>query len=115
MSEKKGNTVKLHYDFPSQRCCEVFVPTLDCWHRVTAREFRSWVGKRRILHIIDEHKTREEVTSEYRDYDGPTYLYGSNKKINPSKYVQHKIAFLNDKDPREAKLRPHEKHFTNDR
>jgi len=107
MSEKKGNTVKLHYDFPTQRCCEVFLPNLDRWHRVTAREFRSWCGKRRILHIEGDHRLKPEVTVEYRDYDGPTYLYGSNKKINPSKYTQHKIAFLNDKDPREFRPRNH--------
>jgi hypothetical protein len=108
MAEKKGHTVKLKYDFPSQRCCEVYVPNLDNWFRITAKEFRSWVGKRRILHIEGDCK-KVEVKSEYRDYDGPTYLFGSNKKINPSKYEQHQIAFLNGTDPRQGKKRKHEK------
>lgn len=101
MSEKKGNTIKLHYDFPTQRCCEVYVPNLEGWYRVTCKEFRSWVGKRRILYISDDSKLKRDIKSEYRDYDGPTYLFDSNKKINPNKYKQNKIAFLHDKDPRQ--------------
>jgi hypothetical protein len=109
MAEKKGNTVKLKYDFPSQRSCEVYIPSLENWFRVTPREFRSWVGSRRILHITNESKLDQKT--HYEEYDGPTYLFESNIKINPSKYPQGKIAFLHDKDPREAKLRNHEQHL----
>ena len=87
MAEKKGQTVKLKYDFPTQRCCEVYVPNLEGWYRVTCKEFRSWVGKRRILHIEGDDRMKMDVKAEYRDYDGPTYLYDSNKKINPSNYT----------------------------
>jgi len=107
MSEKKGHTVKLKFDFPEQLCCEVYVPNLDDWFRTTANEFRSWVGKRRILKFEGELGT-ENRSSYYEDYDGPTYLFGTNKKINASKYPQHKVAFVNNKDPREAKRRPYE-------
>ena len=101
MAEKKGQTVKLKYDFPTQRCCEVYVPNLENWYRVTCKEFRSWVGKRRILHIEGDDRMKMDVKSEYRDYDGPTYFYDSNKKINPSNHIQNKVAFLHDEDPRQ--------------
>lgn len=48
MSEKKGNTVKLEYDFDTARNLEVYLPSLSNWVRVTSREFRSFNGKRRI-------------------------------------------------------------------
>ena len=99
MSEKKGNTVKLKYDFPSYLCCEVYIPNLGWWHRITPKEFRSWCGQRRLLKFKGEFGTAERE-SYYEDYDGPTYLYDSNKKINPSKYIQNKVAFLHEKDPR---------------
>ena len=100
MAEKKGQTVKLKYDFPTQRCCEVYVPNLEAWYRVTCKEFRSWVGKRRILHIEGDDRMKMDVRTEYRDYDGPTYLFDSNKKINPIDYPQNKVAFLHNEDPR---------------
>ena len=51
MSEKTGHTVKIKYDFPEHLCCEVYVPNLEDWFRVTPNEFRSWVGQRRILRL----------------------------------------------------------------
>ena len=41
----------------------------------------------------------------YKAYDGPVYLYGSNKKINSSNREVGKLAFLNDIDPREYRKR----------
>jgi len=111
MAEKKGQTVKLQYDFPTQLCCEVYVPNLEDWYRVTCKVFRSWCGQRRILHLDQDPKKNVAVKTEYKEYDGPTYLYDSNKKINPSKYTQDQIAFLHGKDPRQSKPRKHE-HFT---
>lgn len=107
MSEKTGHTIKIKYDFPEQLCCEVYLPNLDDWFRTTANEFRSWVGKRRILKFKGKLGTEDRI-SYYEDYDGPTYLFGTNKKINVNKYPQHKVAFVNNNDPREFKRRPHE-------
>jgi hypothetical protein len=106
MKEKKEKKVKLKYDFPTQLCCEVYVPNLEDWFRVTCNEFRSWCGQRRILHLLSTVK-QNAPGGEYRMYDGPTYLYDSNKKINPNRYTQNKVAFLHGKDPRESKQRRH--------
>ena len=84
MSEKKGNLVKLKYDFNESLCCEV--KSGDNWAQVTAREFRSWNGKKRL---------------QFEDYEGPLYYYGTNEIVGtPS--VQGLI-FKNGKDPREDK------------
>ena len=65
MSEKKGHTVKLKFPFPEHLCCEVFSPNLDRWHRVTPNEFRSYVGKRRILHLEGDLRSNKDVTTVY--------------------------------------------------
>ena len=80
MSEKKGLLVKMVYDFETAANLEVFLPKLDGWYRVTSREFRSFNGKRRINN---------------EPYNGPVYLYQSNKRANKSKYPQHKFAGYN--------------------
>ena len=100
MKEKKEQKVKLKYDFPSQLCCEVYVPNLEDWFRVTPREFRSWCGQRRMLHLEGSIKKNTGVKAEYKDYDGPTYFYDSNKKINPTQFPQNQVAFLHNEDPR---------------
>jgi len=80
MSEKKGNTVKLEYDFDTARNLEVYLPSLSNWVRVTSREFRSFNGKRRI---------------QGKEYKGNLYLFGTNKltdgiEYEPNKIVEHK-------------------------
>ena len=79
MSEKKGNTVKLKYDFPSQRCCEVYVPNLEDWYRVTPKVFRSWCGQRRILHL--EEDPRKNIATKAINPDAHL------KKCNPALFV----------------------------
>jgi len=64
--EKKGNTVKLEYDFNSSANLEVFLPNLKNWYRVTSREFRSFNTARRL---------------NGAEYNGPLYLFGTNKKV----------------------------------
>jgi hypothetical protein len=100
MSEKKGHTVKLKFPFPEHRCCEVYVTGLERYHRVTPNEFRSWVGKRRILNVdTPDH-------SFYEDYEGPVFLYGTNKIVNVKDYKEG-VVFVDGKDPREGKKRRH--------
>ena len=48
MSEKRGETVKLINDFNTAGSLEVFNTKLNGWFRVTAKDFRSFDGKRRI-------------------------------------------------------------------
>jgi len=50
-------------------------------------------------------KDNENVTSTYKDYDGPVYMYGTNKVINSSNVEVGKLAFVDDIDPREFKKR----------
>jgi|688.fasta_scaffold930456_2 hypothetical protein len=94
MAEKKGNLIKLVYEFNSARCCEVSFDN-EKWARVTAREFRSWNGKRRILNVDNPNKPY------YEEYMGPVYYYGTNF-IN-KKSEEYGLVFIENKDPRDAK------------
>jgi hypothetical protein len=86
MSEKRGNTGKMVYDFNSAACLEVQLPNKN-WYRITPREFRSYTYPRRIL-----------VNGEYQIYDGPVYLYETNIVVkNPTKQG---LLYVNDIDPR---------------
>ena len=75
--EKTGNTEKLKYEFETAANLEVFMPNLNDWYRVTSREFRSFTGKRRINNV---------------DYNGPVYVYNSNKRVNKSMVERNVIA-----------------------
>lgn len=94
MAEKRGNLVKLVYDFNTVKCCEVSFDG-EKWARVTAREFRSWNGKRRILNT--------ENTNElfYEEYVGPIYYYGTNRIAK--KFKEIGLAFIDNTDPRDSK------------
>lgn len=94
MAEKTGNLIKLTYEFNSGWCCEVSFDG-ERWARVTAREFRSFNGKRRILNIENPNK------SYYEEYNGPIYYYGTNR-INQSP-GEVGMVFFNNQDPRDAK------------
>jgi hypothetical protein len=76
MAEKKGNTEKLKYCFDTSKHLEVFLPTLNNWFRVTARDFRSFNGKRRI---------------QNEEYNGPIYFHYTNKRANKTKVEKDKI------------------------
>jgi len=105
MSEKRGNTEKLRYDFNESRCCEIYIEGLNRYGRVTGREFRSFGGKRRILNVDNPHN------AFYEDYEGPVYYMMTNKKV-PAKEIQPKVMFLGEKDPRNfGSCRPHERHL----
>ena len=94
MAEKTGNLVKLVYDFNSARCCEVSFDG-GMWARVTAREFRSFNGKRRILNVENPNKPY------YEEYSGPIYYYGTNRVNKKPKKIG--LVFIHNKDPRDAK------------
>jgi hypothetical protein len=94
MAEKRGDLVKLTYKFNSARCCEVSFNG-EKWARVTAREFRSFNGKRRILNVDNPSK------AYYEEYLGPIYYYGTNRIAEEPKEAG--TTFLNGIDPRDAK------------
>ena len=71
MGEKKGFTVKLIYDFPTQKATEVFEEGIG-WFRVTCNRFRSFNGPRRIL---DWDKNNNP---NHKEYNGPVYMFETN-------------------------------------
>lgn len=88
MSEKKGNTVKIVYDFESWKCLEIYVDSIDKWHRVIPKEFRAYSGKRR---ITTWDKDNNPIHDEY---NGPVYYYMTNTicKEPEGKKIQHLIS-----------------------
>ena len=79
MREKTGYIEKIVYNFDTSKNLEIFLPTLNRWHRVTSSEFRSFNGKRRI---------------QGQEYKGPVYIFNTNKKTKSNKelntIVEHK-------------------------
>ena len=47
MTEKRGFTGQIHYDFDTSKNLEILLAN-ETWHRVIPNEFRSFNGKRRI-------------------------------------------------------------------
>ena len=66
--KKTGFTEKMEYLFNEAKHLEIYMPTLNRWHRVTPTDFRSFDGKRRI---------------QGKEYEGPLYAYGTNRKVSP--------------------------------
>ena len=58
--EKTGLLEKIEYLFNEAKHLEIYMPTLNRWHRVTPNDFRSFDGKRRI---------------QGEEYEGPLYAY----------------------------------------
>ena len=103
MSEKKGKTVKLIYDFPTHLSTEVFM--FDVWSRVTCNHFRSFNGPRRIL------KFHKNWDSYYEEYNGPVFLFETNSRLED----MSKKGYVYPHDTRPKGLvRPHENHYFED-
>ena len=84
MGEKRGNLVKLVFDFDTSNVCEVGVTSEDGikWYRTTSRRFRSWDGPRRLTRPTKQPghgvEAFQNIEMETVDYDGPLYLYETN-------------------------------------
>jgi len=103
MGEKRGKTVKLIFDFPTQLNTEIF--SYDEWVRVTPNRFRSFNGKRRILKFDKENKPY------YEEYLGHVYLYETNKVLKDNT----KTGYVYPEDfNHEVILRPGETHYLED-
>lgn len=81
MAEKTGNTVKLSYDFDTAGVLEVYLPKLEGWYRSTARDFRSFDGKRRITLPKKVEKGNPWVELETSEYNGPVYIWDTNTEV----------------------------------
>ena len=86
MGEKRGNLVKLIYDFDTSKCCEIGRTTEKGiqWFRVTAKRFRSWDGPRRLTGPKEQpghgYESFRNIEMETVEYGGPLYLYDTNIK-----------------------------------
>ena len=80
MGEKRGFTGKLTYDFEVSALLEVQT-NRGTWARVTARDFRSWDGPRRITVNYMDESTKTSVLGEPQPYHGPLYIYGTNTQV----------------------------------
>lgn len=82
MAEKKGLTIKLIYDFPTQRSTEIFDDELG-WLRTTCVRFRSYNGPRRICYW------NEDGSPNHKEYNGPVFMFQTNHiyKGNDKGYI----------------------------
>ena len=79
MAEKRGHTEKITYDFNTSGVLEIFLK--GEWRRTTSREFRSFDGKRRITEPTRTELGNVVVPMRTYDYDGPVYMFGTNKEV----------------------------------
>jgi hypothetical protein len=101
MSEKRGLTGKLHYDFNTAKAVYVKIESGKLV-RVTERSFRSYYGERFIYQQVDGEW-------EYTPYDGPLYFHDTNRKCkNP--IGKGKIQYMSSR-PWVSQIRPHERHL----
>ena len=97
MGEKRGNLVKLIYDFDTSNMCEIGMTTEKGikWYRVTAKRFRSWDGPRRLTRPTKQPghgvEAFQNIVMETVEYNGPLYLYETNIKrefTGGEKYIE---------------------------
>lgn len=80
MSEKRGQTGKMVYDFPTHAVLEISIK--GTWYRVTSRDFRSFNGERRITFPKQAYyKDIIKTPMETVQYTGPVYLYETNIEV----------------------------------
>ena len=79
MAEKTGHLVKLQYDFNTAGVLEVLMK--DVWHRTTAREFRSFDGRRQITEPTKTELGNVVVPMRTYEYNGPVYMFGTNHEV----------------------------------
>ena len=80
MSEKRGQTGKLTYDFNTAAHLEA-QSSRGSWCRLTAREFRSWDGPRRITEYFIDSKTKQSYSPGTLEYHGPIFVLMTNTQV----------------------------------
>lgn len=78
---KRGELIKLEYPFNTAGVLEIYMPTVEAWYRVTARDFRSFDGKRRITEPTKVERYNPDTTMITYDYEGPVYVFGTNDEV----------------------------------
>lgn len=85
MSEKRGNTGKLKYDFNTSAVCEVQLKEGGEWFRTTAKDFRSFDGPRQLtLPNTQPNLGMSDLDSikfKTYPYQGPVYMYDTNLEV----------------------------------
>lgn len=104
MAEKKGNTVKLHYDFDTTKSTEIQID--DKWYRVTCKDFRSFNGPRRIM-LFDKQNQ-----PYYQEHKGNVYLFETNIPLRD--FSVKGIVYPHQFNHNRAMLRPGEGHYLDD-
>ena len=79
MSEKRGETEKLTFDFNTAGVLEILFNKV--WTRVTAREFRSFDGPRRISEPVECILGNVNIELKTYEYWGPVFMFGTNKEM----------------------------------
>jgi hypothetical protein len=82
MGEKRGNTGKLIYDFNTAGVLEVLLK--DIWRRTTARDFRSFDGKRRISEPTSVKLGKVDMPMRTYEHSGAVYVYDTNMEVTKS-------------------------------
>lgn len=81
MAEKRGETVKLINEFNTAGVLEIYNTKLKGWYRVTARDFRSFDGRRRISEPTKIILGDVKVPMQTYEYTGPVYVWGTNDVV----------------------------------
>ena len=87
-----AKTVTLKYDFEPYKCCEVKLD--ESWFRVTARQFRSFDGLRRISTGIDNNNQLI-----YKNYEGSIYIFKTNTVVEAEE--SNNFIYSDEGDPRD--------------
>jgi hypothetical protein len=100
MSEKRGQTETLRYDFNTVIESQVQLQN-GKWYRVTCREFISFNGPRRFVRY-------SKGEPSYEEYNAPLYYWNTNIRCKkPKEFGTQYIHTMK----REVQLRPHERHY----
>jgi len=80
MSEKRGQTEKIKFDFNTAGVLEIQHHN-ETWYRVTAATFRAYDGPRRITEPEYTERANPRIPMRTYVYEGPVYYYGTNKQV----------------------------------
>ena len=93
MTEKRGDLVKLSYDFDTTALLEVKMN--GNWYRATSKRFRSFDGERKITAPVSQpgHGIEGFKNIEFNviEYEGPVFIFGTNTQVpfkNTGKYIE---------------------------